>query len=311
MLALIDGDIFRYRCAFAAEKNYYLLQLKNESGYVEYKEFETKRDAELYGDRALAGTRGGTILIWSRRQVQPLENALQIVKGSLTQTLEDIKRKYGHVESRIFISGPTNFREDVAITKTYKGNRADTAKPVHYVGVGEYLIGMWRAEITEGIEADDAIGITAMACKERNEQYCVVSNDKDLTQIPGLHYNWVAKEFKDVSPEEAKRKFYEQLLSGDTTDNIPGLAGIGKVKAANALAECKSPSECLDVCVKMYQEFAGDDWVNYFIEQANLVFILRRRGIIWENTTEGIDFHIKYKKNHFGEEKQEQVQATA
>jgi hypothetical protein len=55
----------------------------------------------------------------------------------------------------------------------------------------------------------------------------IATKDKDLDLIPGWHYNW-SKTKKDdgvyyVSPVEANRAFYAQLIQGDATDNIPGI----------------------------------------------------------------------------------------
>jgi hypothetical protein len=295
---LIDGDIFRYRCAFAAEKNYYLLELVNASGYREYTQFDTKKGAEQYGERTTKTTNGAFFRIWSRREVQPLENCLQIVKSSLQTALDDIATKYAvpNLHHDIFLSGKENFRTEVAKTKPYKGNREETPKPVYYKDVGDYLTNVWGAITTEGYEADDALGIGAMEAKERGEAYIVVSNDKDLDQIPGDHYNWITKEFYTVSAKEGRTRFYEQLLSGDATDNVPGLPGIGPAKAKEALAKCKSPREMLAKCEEMYRGYAGQDDIDraYLVEQADLVWIMKKKNEKWSDTKEGKEFVAKY-----------------
>ncbi len=312
MLALIDGDIFRYRCGFAAERNHYLVELTNANGHKEWKEFPTKKEAQAYSDRVTTGV-SATVHIWNRKEVQPLDHALQIVKQSLTQTLEDIKSyaKVDQVSSTIYLSGKHNFRQSVAITKTYKGNRENTPKPVHYDEIGLYLTGQWNAVTTDGIEADDALGIAAMEAKAKGEANVIVSNDKDLRQIPGLHYDWTKKEFLLVSAREAKTRFFIQLLAGDATDNVPGIPGIGEAKAAKILEECKSPTEMVDACAKAYQEQAllfnsrEQTWFDYFLEQASLVYILKHPHEYWTNTKEGLYFTNKYLIN--GKQEKEQV----
>lgn len=313
MIVLVDGDIFRYRCGFAAERNYYLVELTNANDHKEWKEFDYKKEAEAYGRRVVANV-SASYRVWQRKEIQPVENCLQIVKLSLTQVIEDIRVKFKEeVETRVYLSGKGNFRETAAVTKPYKGNREDTAKPMYYKEIGEYLRTTYNAITTEGIEADDAIGISATECRERQVACCVVSNDKDLRQIPGNHYNWVTKEFFSVSPKEAKTRFFIQLLAGDPTDNVPGLPGIGEARAAKLLEDAKSPEEMVDACWDAYWETDNlklDKYatVRYFLEQANLVYILRDKNNFWEHTKEGKYFKEKYMMN---EEKQIEIPAAS
>lgn len=301
MLALIDGDIFRYRCAFAAERNYYLVQLTNANSHKEYKEFDYKKEAQEYGRRVISGV-SASFRIWQRKEVQPVENCLQIVKTSLQQTIDDVKACFREeVESKIYISGKSNFRDKIATTKPYKGNRETLVKPIYYREVGDYITEKWGANITEGIEADDAIGIAAMEAKERGVSYVVVSNDKDLDQIPGHHYNWTTKEFYEVSAREAKTSFFIQLLAGDATDNIPGLPGIGKATAAKIIQDCKTPEEMVDKVWVTYMDRLGTKGPlterqdkDYFLEQANLVFIRKHKDKTWLDTKEGFYWEDRY-----------------
>lgn len=91
--------------------------------------------------------------------------------------------------------------------------------------------GKWNAEELYGLEADDAIGIYLSKTKES----IACSIDKDLRQIPGLHWNFVKKELYDVSEYIGAFNFYRQLLIGDVSDNIKGVHGIGPVKAEKFL----------------------------------------------------------------------------
>jgi hypothetical protein len=295
MLTLIDGDIIRYRCGFAAEKNYYLLELINRDGHREYTEYSNKRDARQSGERRISGVSDAKFNLWTRREVQPIDHCLQIVKESIRGIESAVREKFNaDPEVRIFLSGKKNFREVLATSRVYKGNREDSQKPTYYKDIGNYLQQQWSAETSDGWEADDEISIQAYDAKEKGTPYLVVSNDKDLDQISGQHYDWITKEFYDVSPKQARIRLYEQLLSGDSTDNIPGLPGIGKGKAAKALEECKSPSECLEKCIKMYEEYKLIDWQEYLVEMANLVYILKQPGVKWSDTEEGVEFCTKY-----------------
>jgi hypothetical protein len=112
----------------------------------------------------------------------------------------------------------------------------------------EFLVEEHGASISYTIEADDALGI-ALTDNNRNNVDCVlVSIDKDLLQVPGLHYNFVKKEFTRVSPYDGLRFFYKQCLIGDKADNIKGVEGIGEVKAERLLKAAEETAIDLYSC---------------------------------------------------------------
>jgi 5'-3' exonuclease len=130
-------------------------------------------------------------------------------------------------DTQIFLSptGKENFR--YSIYDQYKANRVQP-KPKYYDLIRSYLIAVEEAVVTQGQEADDAIGI---ASAEQAHKGIIVTVDKDLRQIPTTLFNPVKKTLETVSVEEGIRWFYIQLLTGDISDNIPGIPGIGPVKA--------------------------------------------------------------------------------
>ena len=166
-------------------------------------------------------------------EVQPLAHALQIVKQAIDGILEATEAD----DFIVYLSGTGNFREEVAVTHEYKGNRKDARKPVHYDAIRTYLIEQYGAEVIDGQEADDALGI--FLTKDIKNHICC-SIDKDLLMVPGLHYNWVKKEFTYIDKTTGLINFFKQLLTGDDIDNIKGLNKIGEKTAdtilCNALA---------------------------------------------------------------------------
>jgi DNA polymerase-1 len=147
---------------------------------------------------------------------------------------------------KAYITGKTNFRNDIAVTEPYKGNRKDAKRPVHYQAIRTHLQRL-GAELVEGQEADDAVAIEATKTGG-----WIVSIDKDLDQVAGWHYNFVKHEEYYVTEEEGLRNLFTQVLTGDRTDNIIGLKGIGPVKAAKLLQDCKTEREYYDACLKAY-----------------------------------------------------------
>ena len=169
---------------------------------------------------------------------------------------------------KAYITGKGNFRNDIAVTAPYKGNRKDMKRPKHYEAIRKHLVDL-GAILVEGMEADDAIAIEATA----NGGF-IVSIDKDLDQIPGHHYNFVKHEEYFVTEEQGLLNFYKQILTGDRVDNIMGIKGIGPVKADKLLSKCKTEKEMFDVCVKAYKD-NGEDGVARTTENARLLWLLR------------------------------------
>lgn len=150
-------------------------------------------------------------------------------------------------EFRVFLSGGRNFRKQ--LYPSYKANRDGKPRPAYLDSIRELLVREWNAEICDGYEADDGIG---MAHEQRADSI-IVSNDKDFRQLGGEIFNPIKEggTFEVVDSVEAARFFYSQLLEGDTSDNVRGVEGIGKVRAGRLLAD-KSPEEMHSIVYDLY-----------------------------------------------------------
>jgi 5'-3' exonuclease len=180
----------------------------------------------------------------------------------------------------LWLSGPNNFRYN--IYPEYKAHRADMRRPVHEKVVKQYLIDQLGAQRTDGIEADDMLGIRQ--CEIDNNSI-IVHLDKDMDQIPGRHYSWelkrkgvVVREAKKyyVTEDEGNRFFFYQLLVGDSTDNIKGIPRIGKVKA-NSILSGNSIREWYEATRDAY---GADEELDM---NAQCVYIWRKLGDNWKN----------------------------
>ena len=206
------------------------------------------------------------------------EEPLRIAKARLTEWLEDfiyINLKADHYLA--WITGKTNFRYDIAKTVPYKGNRKDAAKPKHYEALREHLMRRHGAILTEGEEADDTVAIESV---KHLDKCWIVHVDKDLNQLQGWHYNPVKDEKYYVDEYTAYHAFCTQLLTGDRTDNIPCLAGIGPKKAQKVLADSKTKEELIEATWSKYEELGYSR--EYFIEQGQLLWLRRYEGELWQ-----------------------------
>lgn len=245
---LIDCDILVYRCGFAADG-----QVKRdieESGESDPDEIAKILQATDYVNFALGNVK--TIM-------QDLVDTFDANDGSY----------------QAFISGSGNYREQVATILPYKGNRDATHKPKYYKDIKEYLCNVWNVKRIDGREADDALGCAQWERKDRST--CIVTIDKDLDSIPGYHYNWVKKEFYDKSLDEANMFHFYQMLTGDRTDNIPGIKGIGEVRATKLLDGLDLGAAC-DVVKELYKKQYGETWDRAYHEVSDLLWIQRVEG---------------------------------
>jgi 5'-3' exonuclease len=136
------------------------------------------------------------------------------------------------------------------------------------------MIDAWAFSVQETQEADDAIGIRAYSLGEND--YIICSIDKDLDNLRGHHYNFVKNEHYYIAESQAIKNFYRQLLTGDRTDNIPGLAGIGPKKAEKILQDCETEQELYKAVLEAYK---GD--IDYLTEQGQLLWIRRKDNELW------------------------------
>jgi 5'-3' exonuclease len=168
-----------------------------------------------------------------------------------------------------------NFRDEVA--PYYKANRAENSKPPYYEEIRAYIQKEYPTIVTEGMEADDYFGQAAKDAVIRNPNVLpvIVSIDKDLLMIPGVHYNFVKKEMVYVDEFDANLFFFTQMLTGDRADNIPGLKGYGPKKAEKILKGVPDINEMIKRVFKEYEKVhSGDAWHQWDIH-CDLLWILR------------------------------------
>ena len=196
-----------------------------------------------------------------------------IALSRLEQTMTELCMDLDCDDYKGFLTGKGNFRNDIAITAPYKGQRV-AEKPVHYKALREHLVSSWGFTVVQGIEADDAVGIAAYALPE--ECTIMVHIDKDLNQFRGWHYNYRKKEKYHVTEFEGLTAFYTQILTGDRIDNIVGLKGIGPVKAKRILDKCTNESELYQAVLKAYE---GDQ--QRVLENGQLLWLQRQPEQVW------------------------------
>ena len=167
----------------------------------------------------------------------------------------------------------SQFRRD--LFPAYKAARKGV-KPMGYKALlQEIMQNCDGAFQMDQIEADDLIGWFAGIYKDGG--YVVASGDKDLKQIPG-HHVWLDKDLSYVDDEAAQRFFYQQILTGDATDGIPGCPSVGEKTAEPIIAglDITDPVGCWETIVSVYGKKGKMDRPRESATtQARLVRILR------------------------------------
>ena len=171
-------------------------------------------------------------------------NAVYGFTNMLLKTIEDTDADHVAV---IFDKARRTFRND--IYPEYKAHRPPPPDELipQFALVREATRAMNVTEVDmDGYEADDLIATYTRLALERGADVTIVSSDKDLMQLVGPRVTMLdAMKNRVIGPDQVREKFgvgpeqviEVQALAGDSSDNVPGVAGIGVKTAAQLLAE--------------------------------------------------------------------------
>lgn len=175
-----------------------------------------------------------------------------------------------------------NFRDE--LYADYKANRSempeDLVPQMPYIRQITELLGIPILE-AKGFEADDVIGTLARQAQKKNIDAVIVSGDKDFAQLVGPHiclydtmknvrYN--DKEVREkwgIPPE----KMIDYLsIVGDTSDNIPGIKGVGPKGACKLIEEYGS----LESIYEHVDEIKSESLRNKIKESRDAAFLAKK-----------------------------------
>jgi len=264
----IDGDILPYKVGFATQQSIWMMDKVGEHTCSPAFVFRGKTGM----NRVLK--EDPEFDITERFFVEEPIQAIETLKLMLQNIVQGSKCEL----FKVVISGPTNFRDDIATIQPYKGNRTDFVKPVHWQLLRDWLAEKPYTIISDNEEADDVLSRAMLA------GHVGATIDKDLNNTPGTHYNFNKGILYDVSPDEAIRNFYLQCLTGDTADHIPGIRGIGPAKAGKALPPGLLPDEMERRVLEFYTKAYPEDPRAALTEVGRLLWMRREEEELWEVT---------------------------
>lgn len=258
---LIDADSLMYKAGCAAETRGYYVQHVETGNIIQ--EFQYKRDADEFIDDDPELT------------AEPYK-----IAGDLGHTLSNLKNgieavldRNPHKVHELFIGGKGNFRKD--LYPEYKANRSPSSKPVLLPELRDYIINRYNAQECHGEEADDVVSY--IQCQDF-DRYQIIGIDKDLRNTPGMHAKYDGSDRLFVEEEVANTNFWLQMLAGDSTDNIPGLPGVG-ARTAKALLK-DVPYEDIPEAVQQEYLHRGFD-KEYMLLQGRLLWLRRSPDELW------------------------------
>jgi len=166
----------------------------------------------------------------------------------LHKLLEDVRAEdgAGHL-AVIFDTARKTFRSD--IYPEYKAHRPpppeDLVPQFSMIrdAVRAFNVPMYEMQ---GFEADDIIATYARRAKAEGYDVVIVSSDKDLMQLVDENITMLdPMKQRRIGPDEVREKFGVgpdrvidvQALAGDSSDNVPGVPGIGVKTAAQLIEE--------------------------------------------------------------------------
>ncbi len=184
-------------------------------------------------------------------------NAVYGFTTMLLKLLSDVKPEAVAVA---FDKGRITFRND--IYAQYKGHRKATPSELaeQFPLVKEVLAALGIAVLEQaGYEADDIIGTLSVKACQAGHNVIIVTGDRDALQLIGPNVNVMLTK-KGISDMEMfdSQAFQNKYgitsaqmidlkgLMGDTSDNIPGVPGIGEKTAAKLIAEFGSIENLID-----------------------------------------------------------------
>jgi len=266
---LIDADSAIFKAGMSNETRMYEVMDEDFNLLFEapYKK-EVDAWVEAEGD--------GTEIITKTRTAGPVHFSLANVKS----IMEMILTQFPNSDYQVYIDGDGNFRDEV--WDQYKENRKGGPRPIHEEDIREYLIKYWDAALVHDEETDDRVSWAQCAATDPDDT-CIVSPDKDLLNTPGWLFNYMSCTLRYITEEEADLNFARQLLTGDATDNIPGLPKVG-AKTAEKILPAYTPN-WKQVVFDEYKNRLGldDEKIRELIQRnGTLLWMRREPNQMWE-----------------------------
>lgn len=196
------------------------------------------------------------IVAWNHKDSLP-----SLVEQSCDSIVEAILKNTQATHYLGTFSSTENFRHREYLVAPYKGNRPPKPEWVKEweMVIKDHLAKKWGFIIPDNLEADDVVA--SLSFWNDGNTYIICSPDKDMKQCQGLHFNYSdlsTASVIEVDDKAAQRNFWTQILTGDTTDNIKGVPGIGPAKVQKMFENVESEIDYYMAVIDAFKLYYGE-----------------------------------------------------
>ena len=219
-------------------------------------------------------------------------NAIYGFLAMLFRILEEVKPEY--IAVAFDVKGPTKRHE---MYEGYKASRKGMPNELaEQMPIMKEVLNAMNIEIVEkqGYEGDDILGTLAKKFEKKNLQVLILSGDRDtfqlasdkiIIQIPRTKVGKTEIEYFDEKKVEEvyglkpKQLIEVKALQGDTSDDIPGVPGIGEKTALSLIKKYKTIENLYKMIEEDKDDLRGKQREN-LIENKELAFLSKKLGTI-------------------------------
>ena len=185
-----------------------------------------------------------------------IEDSIAKFDEQYMKIVNDLEELYDIKHIYTFNGSKGNFRK--LITKNYKANRDDVELPPLLPKMHEFVRDQYNGLYAYGVETDDLVAKYWYDISNQigRDKVMIVSIDKDYKQFPCLMYNYHYKHkvVYDISEQNALYNFYEQMIIGDSVDNVNYFKGKGRVYAKKLYKSCNTKFCYVKNLYKLFKE---------------------------------------------------------
>jgi DNA polymerase-1 len=222
------------------------------------------------------------------------------VFGFATMALEVIRRLQPDYVCVAWDKPKTNIRKRLELYPAYKAGRKPPPPDFYeQIPVLHELLAAfgWPLYELDDYEADDIMGTLAVQAAKQDIDTMLVTSDLDMLQLidPHIHVFALKKGLSNIelySPKSFEAKYHIRVdqfldlksLKGDSSDNIPGVPGIGEKGAIELLQQY----ETLDGIYENV-DLLKDGIAKKLKAGKDLAYLSKKLGAIWTDAPLGLD----------------------